>query len=629
MALPVRRLVGTASVTFLLLLSACASLRVDPDPNAGKPDVGPIEDSLTYNLAETTIVVSGTVTLNDCDSIIAQKLVDNDNANAAAAANGPPTHVETLPPSSPPVDVSSTFAVAATQEADPSFQFQIPYSSLEGWTKQLNLTVGRNSNKTLLSINGTITDQAGPIILAAAQTAIAIGGAVAVPELTPLSVASKTALTSAAMEEHASSRLSDALKKRDFRQAFALTRPGMADARIDLRSLGLRALQLDNKALTPPAAPTVCNDRVEEGLKAIADQEVIIANGGKPTAQVGVSSPPPANSSAIKGTFQGTFQGTLGSAGGPAPASAGNPAAGGDGPPGSGQGGGQTNPEVLRAQTRITELQAQYQLTRQFTITWTPSRANDFSKVTYGDRNYILKKDYDLYTTLISPAWLTTPVPALAAGSDVFKQLQRRLTLEVYVQPWTVGHVYGDSPLTGGPTIESKPDKFPDGIVYRDPALATLRACLGPCAGTPTAAGGSSVVGAADDLNNDLVETTTDVMPATSVSVIQLGRVYVQPLKNVLFQTSSATLTLNADGSIASVGTQSSNAAASGFAAATAAAGAQSGAVAARNTGVAAQNTVVTTQATLADTVNKAAADCLQQAQQIIAAGKKPPMSCP
>jgi hypothetical protein len=101
----------------------------------------------------------------------------------------------------------------------------------------------------------------------------------------------------------------------------------------------------------------------------------------------------------------------------------------------------------------------------------------------------------------------------------------------------------------------------------------------------------------------------------------------VQPLRNVLFQTSTAALTVAADGSIANVGTPSSSAAAAGFTAASGAANAQASAIAARNTAVAGQNTAAAAQtaaATYADTVNKALADCLTQQAAIVKAGGRP-----
>jgi hypothetical protein len=128
---------------------------------------------------------------------------------------------------------------------------------------------------------------------------------------------------------------------------------------------------------------------------------------------------------------------------------------------------------------------------------------------------------------------------------------------------------------------------------------------------------------------NDCDEITGDVSGAIAVPIVQLGRVYVQPLRNVLFQTSTAALTVAADGSIANVGTQSSSAAAAGFTAATGAANAQASATAARNTAVAGQNTAASAQttaaaATFADTVNKALADCLTQQAAIVKADGRP-----
>lgn len=174
------------------------------------------------------------------------------------------------------------------------------------------------------------------------------------------------------------------------------------------------------------------------------------------------------------------------------------------------------------------------------------------------------------------------------------------------------------------PCIWGEGLKSPSGLVYRDPALATLRLCRGECrletnlgsdpdTGTPTS----------------IIDTTDDAATAVmSVPIVQLGRIYVQPLRNVMFETSNVTLATAADGSLSSVGTQGSSAAASGFTALSAAASAQAqavanrnGAVGAINTAIGAQNAAAVSTATFTDNVNKARADCLVQQTAIVKAG--------
>ena|ERR1700722_17711797 len=97
-----------------------------------------------------------------------------------------------------------------------------------------------------------------------------------------------------------------------------------------------------------------------------------------------------------------------------------------------------------------------------------------------------------------------------------------------------------------------------------------------------------------------------------------------------MFETSNVALATSADGSLASVGTQDSSAAASAFTGLGAAATAQTqamanqnGAIAATNTAIGAQNAAAVATATYADNVNKAKVDCLAQQAALIKAGGK------
>ncbi|MFZ0871309.1 MAG: hypothetical protein WAM90_11365 [Rhodanobacter sp.] len=150
--------------------------------------------------------------------------------------------------------------------------------------------------------------------------------------------------------------------------------------------------------------------------------------------------------------------------------------------------------------------------------------------------------------------------------------------------------------------------------------MAVLRACRGSACGG-TIKEDSSLA----DLDNQIIDTTDDLpVPTSPIPIAQFGRIYIQPWRNVLFETSNVTLTAGADGSITSMGTQDSSAAASGFTAATAAANTQAQDVAARNTAVAAKNTAAASVAQYADTVNKSLADCLVQEAAIAKAGGHP-----
>jgi hypothetical protein len=141
----------------------------------------------------------------------------------------------------------------------------------------------------------------------------------------------------------------------------------------------------------------------------------------------------------------------------------------------------------------------------------------------------------------------------------------------------------------------------PAGLVVRDPALATVRLCKGPCS----------------DTSGAVLDTTDDLQPASRIPLSQLGRIEVLPLSNELFDKSNLVVALDANGSIISLGTQLSNSAATNMA--------TLGQVAdAINTSQTSRNAAAVSAATYADTVNKALADCLTQQDAITKAGGKP-----
>jgi hypothetical protein len=595
-------------------LSACAELKVEPDVATMQADTLPKSDSLTYNLSETTITVSGSVTLNDCDSVVAAAT----QIPPEPASNKPPAPVPppVVPAEAPPIDISESFTVSVSTQADPRYQYQIPFKNLEGWTKQLNLAVARNSNKTLVSINGTITDQAGPTILAAAQAAITIGGAIALPAVAPVTAAALANQAAGAASKQQMILLSEMSDQEITKDML----PSLLDLKSvrdkvkwqeifdQVATLNAQAARLAAvKAIEARKATEICSPEIHKALEDIATQQRQISKANsKPTDQA--SQPPPPGST-----------GTNTSA---AP---------------------QPNPIVTKAQARIAAISAENHLTRQFTGTWTPTR-DELAGAPRDGGLYIMTSKIELFEKLVSVYWLSSDGVAYVKSNPdknvVLSNLTKPLVVQLFIRPWTVGRDFYERTLDGQPGTPM-PRGYRSGIVYRDPALSLLRTCLDVCGGAliPQPPGATPKnpaliapgVATSEDLDNDLVETTTDVSAPILVPIVQLGRLYVQPLRNVLFQTSAAALTVGTDGSIASVGTQSSSAAAAGFTAAGGAATAQANAIAARNTAVAAQNTAgaaqttaTTAAATFADTVNKALADCLTQQAAIVKAGGRP-----
>ncbi len=528
-------------------------------------------------------MVVGTFTLNDCDSVVAQ----------ATLKKG-----EKLPAGAPPVDISEVFTVTASSEADRAREYVIPVDKSRSWAKQLNLALARNSNKTLVSFNGTIADQAGPTLLAAAQTAIAIGGAVALPPAAPLIAAAEVQRA-----RPAAANAAEQLRLKNLSlQGFT----GTTDDFIAKLSLTPDRLQIWEPALdavaerarrtpapAPVQAPVYCSVPVVDALKQIAVQQNLIndalAKSGAKTAM----------------------------SGGAQPAAAQTP-----------------NPLVTKAQARIAGIVAENNLVRTVRWTWTPGRSDLTGAYKSGYKTVLLEAKAPFFDNLVAPSWFS------ADGADRARRNTKKdatltrlllpLTLDLRVDAWTIGRDYTDAALPGA-LASTSPKQYPDGIVYRDPALGHLRACLGPCGGAiPSGVPGGIAPSLRDqdeDSVNEAIETTTDLIQL-DVPISQFGRFYVEKMGSSLFETSIATLTQNLDGSIASVGAQSSNSAAAGFASATAAANSESAAIAAKNTAVGAVNTANASSAALVDTINKNIADCYTQQATITAHGGHPVGAC-
>lgn len=116
-----------------------------------------------------------------------------------------------------------------------------------------------------------------------------------------------------------------------------------------------------------------------------------------------------------------------------------------------------------------------------------------------------------------------------------------------------------------------------------------------------------------------------------ALKVPQFGRVMVLTEKSGLFENAVLNATLNPDGTIQTIGYQSSSTLATGLSGLGQAAGNASSAITARNTAIAAKNTAeaaittaTTAQVQAPDTFNKALADCLTQAAAIVKAGGTP-----
>lgn len=580
----------------ILLLSACVNLQVEKVDRSAQIDAPPSVDAPSYFLSKTGIAVVGTFTLNDCDGIIA----------GAGLAKGKHLDIDT-----PPIDLTEAFSVAVVNEVDRDYEYRIPLDKTRSWAKQLNLTIARNADKTLVSVNGTLADQAGPTLLAAAQTAIAIGGAIALPPAAPLIAG--TAATAIKVEDKAA----EAARARNFAKA--------RDPQPKIYKTIMVKRKIRTEGPTPEfVSRNFCSDEVHAALNAIGAQQKKIGDL--------------AAAAATKKKKAG------------APDTA-----------------AQSDPAIIKAQAAIARIRVENNLTRTVRLVWTPSRADlvtasrDAHGILIPSDVVIVPKSYDLFHLVVASHWFSskgvtaalteaacvngsangcaTLAPAggvnLAKQSKAVARLVAPLTIELALKSWTLGQAYGEAPLDNSAKPTASRAVY-DGIVYRDPALATIRVCQGGCGGelTPAITAGAikpiampNGVSVRTDFENTLVETTAD-LATLNVPIAQYGRLSEVSMHSKLFETSIATLMQNPDGSIASIGTQSSNAAAAGFTAATAAANAQTSAIAARNTATTAANTALGAKAQFVDTVNKAIADCFAQQATITAQGGQPVGQC-
>ena len=576
-------------LALFVFTGGCSNLRVDKiqEASAQAPavrfDSPPDSNKIRYNLPRTKIVLQATLTLNDCDNVVAEQSIEKS---------------QDLYLKTPPVDITELVTVAAVNEPDPNQEYSIDIDKTRSWTKQLNLTVARNPNLTLVSFNGTLTDQAGPTIVAAIGTAIAIGGAVAMPAVAPVELGLATAAE--AKSSIQKSNLS-AQAKFDASHQVALLAPNDL---IDIDKLfeTVHTTPSDKKLVpkirdeahrntqkkqvvahigTRPATTDYCTREIHEALQEIGYYQKIVNDAAKKK---------PANSSSIVT--------------GKSDAASATPA---------------VSPDVVKAQAQISSIMRRSGLTRTFQYVWVPTRAELAGKFASDTVPIVLLHAYNFYKgQMVGPWFSGTGARQLETDASVnpaLKQLIQPVMLQLSIQPWTVGRDHGDAALATNERADN-PAKHPDGVIYRDAAVGALRLCQDSC----------SPVTEIKQTEITLTDQTKD-LANLQVPLFQLGRVSSLSMRSRLFETSVANLTFNADGST-SVGTQSSSAAAAGLSGLGQAATSASAAITARNAAVTASNTALVAQAQMGDVQNKAQADCLQQQQSIIAMGGRPVAPC-
>jgi hypothetical protein len=269
---------------------------------------------------------------------------------------------------------------------------------------------------------------------------------------------------------------------------------------------------------------------------------------------------------------------------------------------------------IQNAQSAIDSATKQYKLTRSFSFKWIPKRSDQKGEIF--PYKFIAT---EIDVTPVISAWLSP-------DGQVWLEKDRQSAdarHSLVTSPFLVTLAVDERSM--GNTVPPVSDytKNLGGLVIRDPAKAILRLCreTDPECVPKTAA----------IPENAVSDTTDDIGARLAVVLPQFGRTILLPEHSGLFEDATLTATLNADGSISTIGYHSVSTAAAGVTGVGTAAGGVTSAVAARNTAIGAVNTAAAAQTTAKinqiqapDTYNKALADCLTQQKTILAAGGTP-----
>lgn len=239
----------------------------------------------------------------------------------------------------------------------------------------------------------------------------------------------------------------------------------------------------------------------------------------------------------------------------------------------------------------------------------------------------------------------------------------RQVTLEVRVKKWSFAKKpdaeLEDWSVGNGRQATHGQTQY-DGLIVRDPAVATLRMCVDECGHATDDNGiryladwdkdkqkfiaesrfGRYKIGSKNAPNDAIVEQA--LIPETQLWLPQFGKKIRMPLHDKIARDGTLTLTLGQSGSLnvlsfkgvtdAAAGLQALGGAGTAYGAA---ATSVDNAITSRNTALNAgvtyatgNTTIAVDQATYADSVLKAQADCIQQQTAIIKGGATPKADC-
>src|SRR5665213_117548 len=565
-----------ASGADLTVEKLAASGNVYPPEGEKEIAVGnaPFTGDLTYFLPRTAINISLSVVAHECGSLSADPVPD---ANASADEK----------PANDKLSFKVNATAAPTLEADPNYRYAIDYHDAESWMKEINFTLNTTPNKVFQSFNGTINDQSGPIVLGALAAAVQIAGAVAIPA------------TGAIKATEVAANVRDITT---YSTKFVIR--GSVKKRV--------RIAVHHKPKPPLDAKIYCTQAVQAALSAImVDQQQIKILKDRITAYRKM----------ISGATPGKSDPTT-----------------------------IWSNAIVALQSEVAD-KISAKLTRSIMVKWIPSGAQ-MEKYSDGDSTI-----YVGWTQVPISAMVTKFLSSGATGNDPDRDGMSWYTNSAHANPsdtkhfkvWYQAHTpYSIVIALDGPTYFDKnrydtkigkgsdplEQYSPKGLVVRDPAIGFLQNCTvskdtPPETLPPVTPGPDGLWGYGPDIGRPCqapsfvfkdTSAGSDDSSRVALSMPQFGRALVFDAHSAMFENASLAITLNADGTISSVGTHDTSTAAAGLATLATTAQAAATAQAAHNTAVSAENTSIMNQMQIPDNTNKYYADCLTQAAAIVKA---------
>ncbi len=475
--------------------------------------------------------------------------------------------------------VSAVVTPVITTEPDPRYHYAVSYAKSRSWRRAVNITLASQAGY-FQNFNGTVTDQVGPDVVAGLTTAVQIAGAIVVGTAGVSPVARAVAPENLTVEKLRSSKATKRAKAKP-----KVTRKTVSTAIDTLIGEGV--------------IPTVKQIRVTLEVDRTFDQRIRVFQQsilGKPLCSSRarkVLSRKDIVAAEMK--LQSLEHST----------------------PHTSVGLTENTTKIQKVEAALTALRAKYLLTQSFSFRWVPREGNLDQNNAAGPY-YMLWKTVPI-SSIVDP-WLSHAGEARWSCHCGVANPLNPFVMTLFIDARTMGAM----PV-------AKTLDHPGGLLIRDPAHASLRVCRQLANAGSTCLANAGSLKKAAPIDGEMIPTSEDIGGRLAVILPQMGRFIVLPEQSKLFESDTLQVSMNADGSIASISDNSSSTAATGIAGVgTAASNAQSAlaaqatAISSLNTANAAVTTAEATQMEAPDTYNRTLADCLTQQAAVTQAGGKP-----